>query len=124
MDFGLIVWNLEFGIHYREKKLMKRTFIVIACIALVMSAVPALAQGPRSMGGKSGTWEEQGEGSRVFVHKKKNGKEIDHWKAWNGPGGKLFTQPGKAENRTNSRSVVGDFPPHKGTQLRPGSNRR
>lgn len=99
---------------------MKRTLIIMICVTIICTATTAIAQGPSNMGGKSGTWQETQEGSDVYVHTKKGSQ----WKAWNAPGGKLFTQPGKAEGRANSRSVVGDFPPHSGTQLRPGSNRR
>ena len=99
---------------------MKRTLIILICLTFVVTALPAIAQGPSNMGGKSGTWQETFDGSDVYVHTKKS----SHWKAWNAPGGKLFTQPGKAEGKASSRSVVRDFEGHKGTQVRPGSNRK
>jgi hypothetical protein len=104
----------------RRRHSMKRSLIILVCMTFVLAALPVMAQGPKNMGGKSGTWQETSDGSDVYVHTKKS----NHWKAWNAPGGKMFTQPGKAEGKANSRSVVGDFPPHSGTQLRPGSNRR
>jgi hypothetical protein len=99
---------------------MKTTMIIMICAAFVLTALPVMAQGPSNMGGKSETWQETFDGSDVYVHTKKS----NHWKAWNAPGGKLFTQPGKAEGRANSRSVVRDDKVHRGTQVYPGSNRR
>jgi hypothetical protein len=99
---------------------MRYLVVTVAIIALVMTFGTAMAAGPRQVGGKSGAWQETYKGSGVYVHQKKGA----HWKATeNAPGGRMFTQPGKAEGKANGRSVITpDF--HKGTQLRPGSNKK
>ena len=90
--------------------------IVLTVLAVMIFAAPALAE-PENMGGKSGTWQETYQGSGVFVHQNRD----DHWKAWDYNGGKMFTQPGKAEGKADERSVVQpDF--HNGTQVYPGRN--
>ena len=94
--------------------------IMTTIFLLVVSAGVDVAAGPRQVGGKSGAWQETYQGSGVYVHQNKDA----HWKALPGsPGGKLFTQPGKAEGKASDKSVITpDF--HQGTQLKPGSKNR
>ena len=83
--------------------------------------------GPDNFGekGKAWTMDPDDLGLNYYEHK----NTASHTKNFNSRqgAGKRFSQPGKAEGKANSRSVISDNPVdlsiHSGTQILPGGNR-
>ncbi len=107
---------------------MRRVLILTICIVFILSAVPVLAEGPKQFGkNDKGAWQETTEVGVTFYKQTRQGdRGRNHTKKWDSVGGDgaRFSQPGRAEGRANSRSVIVNDPIHDGTQLYPRSKRR
>jgi len=103
-----------------------RISILIVSLVVILSAGIVYA-GPDNFGekGKAWTMDPDDLGLKYYEHK----NTASHTKNFNSRqgAGKRFSQPGKAEGKANSRSVISDDPVdlsiHPGTQILPGGNR-
>ena len=100
---------------------------IVIVLALSLMSVGTTFAGPDNFGekGKAWTMDPDDLGLNYYEHK----NTASHTKNFNSRqgAGKRFSQPGKAEGKANSRSVISDDPAdlsiHPGTQVLPGSNR-
>ncbi len=99
---------------------------IVIVLALSLMSVGTTFAGPDNFGEKGKAWTTESIiGVDYYQHKNTDA----HTKNFNSRqgAGKRFSQPGKAEGKANSRSVISDDPAdlsiHPGTQVLPGSNR-
>ena len=98
---------------------MKKVGTLTLILAFVV--VGSALAGPDNFGGQGKGWQEYSlDGGTFYMHK----NSTAHTKNFNSSqgAGKRFSQPGKAEGKAGSRSVILYDPIHPGTQVLPGSN--